>query len=868
MTQPEIKKIQILELTYLIYFAIMFGARAAGLYEGRLVYNISLVLGMLLFVVKVALTRHTVFEYLVMAALLGLSVIVYRNTGEKGLLLYMTMMLGMKGVSLKRVQKWALFILGTCFPVLVFLSVTGIIQDITFPAGERLFFGEALRRSLGYPHYNTLFTTYIVLVMLLMLVRGQRGKRSLITMSGFLFAVGIYVYYYSCSYTGLIVLVVYLGLNFVMQCIHELEKPTGIVIWLLYPACLIISALFPNLIVSDYYNRVYNSFRYSFAQIGVVACIVVTVIMMATITDLIKRDQRIELGVCISCLFLGLSDPFMFNLSYKNLMFLFAGELFFRLVQEYSDRLPAALNRGIVIFKGGESSFSYEKNPLYIFMTKTRVFFYRIFDDRGLRHVLGFFLVTLVVYGLSYNLMDYSIIDGAVDGADEWEYVRTCFTIGIWTGSVTMAFVAGRYILECRKRAIEGKKNLLIYAHYYYPDVASTGQILTDLAQGLVKTFKVTVICTVPSYTGVIEDKYKTRLFYREDIDGVEVLRVRVPEFDKTVSSSRIKNILSYFFMAVFATHMVGPQDYIYTISQPPILGGLIGRFGKFIKGGKLIYNIQDFNPEQVIAVSFTKNRLTLGLMMLEDKLTCRAADKVIVVGRDMVDTLKKRFRRRLPKYTCINNWIDEKDIVPLPADNEKVVAFKEKYGLRDKFIIMYSGNIGLYYDLLEIQKIIAKFDGEEDVVFAFVGQGSVLEAMKAYSREHDQKNIVYIPYQNKEDLVYSLNAGDVHFVVNSKGIKGVSVPSKIYGVMAAGKPVLGILEEGTEARMLIEDSGCGTVAEPGDYKAIEESIRYYIDNKDSERLREMGMAGRRFLDEGLTKDASISKYAEVIDSL
>ncbi|SEG16132.1 Glycosyltransferase involved in cell wall bisynthesis [Butyrivibrio sp. Su6] len=421
------------------------------------------------------------------------------------------------------------------------------------------------------------------------------------------------------------------------------------------------------------------------------------------------------------------------------------------------------------------------------------------------------------------------------------------------------------------------KKDLLIYAHYYYPDVASTGQILTELAEGLNDTFHTTVICTVPSYTGKIDKEYKKHKYYYENINGVDVLRIRVPEFRKNFSPSRIINIVSYFISAIFATARVGHQDYVYTISQPPVLGGLLGVFGKIIKRAKFIYNIQDFNPEQVMAVSFTSNKFVLGTMMWLDKLSCRFADKVIVVGRDMVETLKKRFPENTPDYVHINNWINEKEIVPLQDDNAKVVAFKKKYGINDKFVIMYSGNIGLYYDLLEIEKIIKEFDKPDysDVVFAFVGQGTVLEEMKAYQEKEKLKNIVFIPYQNKEDLVYSLNAGDVHFVVNAKGIKGVSVPSKLYGVMAAGKPVLGILEEGSEARLIVEEAQCGVVADPGDYDAIRKVIRYFIDNRVQEaadqktsandNLYEMGMLGRRFLDEHLTRDVSIQKYADEI---
>lgn len=423
--------------------------------------------------------------------------------------------------------------------------------------------------------------------------------------------------------------------------------------------------------------------------------------------------------------------------------------------------------------------------------------------------------------------------------------------------SVKDAFVWKKYVDTERK-------NLLIYAHYYYPDVASTGQILTELAEGLNDTFHTTVICTVPSYTGKISRHYRKHKYYYENINGVDVLRIRVPEFRKSFALSRIFNITSYFFSAIAATFRVGIQDYVFTISQPPVLGGLLGVIGKKIKHAKLIYNIQDFNPEQVMAVDFTHNKLVLNMMMILDKYSCRQANKVIIVGRDMIETLHKRFQTIVP-YAHINNWINEKEIYPLPKDHDKVLAFKKKYGLQDKFVIMYSGNIGLYYDLVNIMKTIQKFEKEEQVVFAFIGEGSVLEELQSYKETNGLSNVVFIPYQSKNDLIYSLNAGDVHFVVNAKGIKGVSVPSKLYGVMAVGKPVLGILEEGSEARLIVDDARCGMSVAPGDYQAIEGLIRKYIQLRESREPEEMGMRGRAYLERNLTQKVSMERYRDEI---
>lgn len=440
-------------------------------------------------------------------------------------------------------------------------------------------------------------------------------------------------------------------------------------------------------------------------------------------------------------------------------------------------------------------------------------------------------------------------------------------------------------VVSLRAGVNQSKPHLLFYAHYYYPDTASTGQIIQDLAEGMLDTFRVTVICVVPSYLGVIEDKWKTKKYYKETINDVDVLRVAVPEFTKSNKKSRVKNILAYFFRAMKATGKVGRVDYVMSVSQPPILGNLLGVYGKIRKSAILILQQQDLNPEQVLAVNYSKNKAITGLMMSLDKFSCSHADLIITVGRDLVETLRNRFKKRpkrLPKVELINNWIDEREVYPLEKDHPRVIEFKKRYGLikadgtNNKFVIMYSGNIGLYYDLENLMHIIEKFkdahtpptdaypNGRE-VIFAFVGAGSVLDKLVLYKESHNLNNVVFIPYQDKENLIYSLNAGDVHWCVNAKGIKGVSVPSKAYGIMAVGKPILGVLERGSEARFLIEKTKCGKCHRPGDYARIEELVHWFIEHGESEEVRAMGMRGREYLVENLTKEICIEKYKKAI---
>lgn len=414
------------------------------------------------------------------------------------------------------------------------------------------------------------------------------------------------------------------------------------------------------------------------------------------------------------------------------------------------------------------------------------------------------------------------------------------------------------------KKILSMKKKLLMYTNYFYPEVATTGQILTELAEGLSKTFDVTVICEVPSYAMPLEDKYKTQKYYFEKYNGMSVVRVRVPEVDKQSKLSRVKYILTYFFNCIGATRKLGKFDLVFTVTQPPVLGGILGTIGKWMTGGKLMYQIMDFNPEQTIAVNYAGNKAILSAMMWWDKRSCRKSDVVVTLGRDMQETLQKRFEgEKVPNNVVINNWIDETKIFPLSKDDEKVMAFKKEYGLEGKFVIMTSGNIGLYYDFENILKIMEEYKNDDEIVFAFVGDGLVKPKLQEYAKEHGLQNVVFIPFQKKEDLNYSLNAADVHIVTNAKGIKGVSVPSKIYGILAVNKPIWGILEKGSEAWRIIEDSQCGVLVEAGDYEKMSSSLSDIIDER--ERFVERYSTGRDYLMKHLTKEKSIEAYRDAL---
>lgn len=408
------------------------------------------------------------------------------------------------------------------------------------------------------------------------------------------------------------------------------------------------------------------------------------------------------------------------------------------------------------------------------------------------------------------------------------------------------------------------KPNIVFVINYFYPDYASTGQLLTELCLHLQDDFNITVIAAQPE-AGVIDSNKR---FTEDKLENIKIIRISLPKVDKRNKWSRLRYIAAYFFYANLLLLKQKETDIIYTISTPPVLGGLIGTIGKFFKRSKHVYNIQDFNPEQAEAVSYMGNKAVYGIARWVDTLSCKYADHIITVGHDMEATLMKRFaNQQVTDTTVINNWTDEEEIVPLTREHPSVNKFVESNGWKNKFIVMYSGNMGLYYDLENLIKIAVDFKSYEEIVFVFIGDGAVKNDMQKFVQEHQLTNVDFLSFQPKEDLKYTLNAASVHLVVNQKGIKGVSVPSKIYGVMAAGKPIMGVLEQGSEAHRLIVESECGVVAEPQDYKEIGRQITHLYKLNHTE-LTNCGLRGRSYLEQHLRKNISLEKYRKLLLSI
>ncbi|SFC74968.1 glycosyltransferase family 4 protein [Butyrivibrio sp. YAB3001] len=368
------------ELAYLCYFAVMLGAKAVGLYEGQMLYNICLVIGAALFACKIALTKHNIVEYLIIVLLMALGAVVYLQSGEKSLLIYFTMMLGIKGVSTDRLFKVGGAIWLTSFVTLYVLSVVGIIPEFSFSL-LREGWPIILRHSLGYPHPNTLHASYFVLVAFLLYLTRNLSKKYIVAISVVLLLGNGYVFMYSVSRNGFLMVCIYLFLHLYLYLRSKRTKIEDFMLMALLPLGIIAIVGIPLLTTGDVfewinttlagryeYTRYYltheplklfgiesiavpdsrfvidSSYVYLIFRLGIVSFILMLVLMVAALYDAIKNDRKAEISLLISFYLYGVLELFLFNQSFKNLTFVFMGLFIFKKTARFDSKAISVLN--------------------------------------------------------------------------------------------------------------------------------------------------------------------------------------------------------------------------------------------------------------------------------------------------------------------------------------------------------------------------------------------------------------------------------------------------------------------------------------------------------------------------------------------
>jgi putative colanic acid biosynthesis glycosyltransferase WcaI len=388
---------------------------------------------------------------------------------------------------------------------------------------------------------------------------------------------------------------------------------------------------------------------------------------------------------------------------------------------------------------------------------------------------------------------------------------------------------------------------------YYWPGVEATAQLLAQLCEALAEDFEITVV------TGRLLGH--DELPAEEDRAGVRIVRVRSTAYERSQLHRRAANYGSYLAESLSTALRQPKPDLVLCMTDPPIVGdiGLVvaRRFGV-----PLLVISQDVFPEIAVRVKRIENPALIGVLRGLVGLYLRRADRIVAIG----ETMKKRLEAKgahAHRITVIPNWVDTNAITPQPHDN----AWAQRKGLAGRFVVMHSGNVGHAQDLDSLVRAATFLRDLEDVRIVVVGFGARHAEMMELATRLDVRGAVqFLDYQPREVLSESLSAAHLHFVGLAKGLSGFVVPSRLYGILAAGRPVVVGADDESETAQLVREVGCGIVLPPGRAELVAATIRDAYDGRLD--LAEMGAKGRAYVETEADRRVAVGRYRAVIAEL
>lgn len=401
------------------------------------------------------------------------------------------------------------------------------------------------------------------------------------------------------------------------------------------------------------------------------------------------------------------------------------------------------------------------------------------------------------------------------------------------------------------------KTKLVILCQYYVPDVASTGHLLHELGAELVKLgFEVEVLTGRPSY-GPPETWQDCPL--RETIDGVKIRRLRVARFDKNNVLGRAFNYLTFVVPLTLRVLFGSRRDTVYLYSTNPPFLGTLGWFVSLFRKHHYVALLHDAHPQLGVWVgTFKKGSLIERVWMAMNRRKYRRAREAIVLCSAAKELVADTYPIGPERIHVIPNWADGSELFPKPKAESQIARAN---GLLDDFVLLYSGNLGMYYDFDTMLGAAKLLDGEP-FRLVLIGNGGKRAQIEEQIKAQGLTNVTMLPYQPFEMLNDSFNACDASLVSIAQGIEGISFPSKLYTSLAVGKAIVALSEDRSELREIVEGGDCGIWSALGDSQGLADKLRDLI--HDKEKSRSMGQRAREVFERGYTRQVCASKYAEV----
>lgn len=415
-----------------------------------------------------------------------------------------------------------------------------------------------------------------------------------------------------------------------------------------------------------------------------------------------------------------------------------------------------------------------------------------------------------------------------------------------WSASATRGETAAR-------------PRLWVVSELYYPEQTSTGYFLTGIAEGLADSFDVHAVCGQPTYSsaGTVAPRRGQR-------HGVSIFRMRGTRFPKDRLVLRLFNVvtltLATFF---FLLRHVRSGDRILAVTNPPTMPPLLALVIK-LRRARGVLLVHDVYPEVLVAAGMLSRRsLVVQVMARVMKAAIAAFDHVIVLGEDMAELVSNNRGIAPERMSIIPNWGDTAAIVPADIS---VNAIARQLGAQSKTIIQYSGNIGRTHDIELVLDVARRLEGRDDILFLFAGEGGKMPLVEAEARKTGS-NIVVLPRQPAESLPELLSCATATIIALPPGMTGISVPSRMYNVMAAARPIISVGDKGSTLSNTVRDNDAGWYCD-ADPASLQSQIEEIATPEGHGVAKTKGVNARRLVESRYTRGAVVGQFLSLMKAI
>ena len=393
---------------------------------------------------------------------------------------------------------------------------------------------------------------------------------------------------------------------------------------------------------------------------------------------------------------------------------------------------------------------------------------------------------------------------------------------------------------------------IAIVTQYFFPSQAATAQLMTDLAKGLAEhEIQINV------FTGI-----QSNCSNSESLNGVKIDRAFATIKSSTNIFSKIISSIFFLIGALWYVIFSVPSKTPLLIASNPPYAGIIGILFNIVRRGKYYFLLQDIFPESAAMSGIMKqNSILYKFFSKLIYLTYKYSEYIIVLSTSMQEFLERKYPDLKTKIKVIENWaIEDIPVVSKPENN-----FAQQHELDEIFTVLYSGNMGRLHDIETITEA-AKILKDEPIKFVFIGDGAKTKIVKQAIENYQLKNILLLPYQPRELLPLSLTACDISLVSLIPGAESIVAPSKLYGMLSAGRGIISISVPNSYIDKLLTNSSCGVNVPPDDPQQLADIIRQLA--SDNQRVKSMGEMARQLYKTRYTFKRALDEYEKLLSGI